>query len=188
MAEETLVLGGGCFWCTEAMFNELRGVIRAESGYAGGQTKNPTYQQVCSGTTGHAEVIKITFDPEQISSDDLVAIHMATHDPTTLNQQGGDFGTQYRSCLFYQTEEERARFKEILDDLSAQNIWPNPIVTTIEPLGDYYPAEDYHQNYLKKFESAGPLQKMGMNAGYCSGVVAPKVAKFRKQYFDRLKS
>ncbi len=169
------------------MFNELKGVHRAESGYAGGLTKNPTYKDICTGATGHAEVIKVHFNADVIGAEDLLRIHMVTHDPTTLNQQGSDFGTQYRSVLFYRNDEEKALMERILNELSEEKIYANPVVTTLEPLTEFYPAEDYHQNYLKKFEAAGPLQKMGMNVGYCSAIVAPKVAKFRKTYFDKLK-
>ena len=169
------------------MFNELKGVHRAESGYAGGHTPNPTYKDICSGTTGHAEVIRVHFDSDIINSEDLLRIHMVTHDPTTPNQQGSDYGTQYRSVLFYRNEEERAQMERILEEVRGEQLYPSPIVTTLEPLIEFFPAEDYHQNYLKKFEAAGPLQKMGMNAGYCSAIVAPKVAKFRKVYFDKLK-
>lgn len=170
------------------MFNELKGVIRAESGYAGGQTHNPTYKDICTGATGHAEVIRVHFEPEIISAEDLLRIHMVTHDPTTPNQQGSDYGTQYRSVLFYRDEAEKGQMERILNEVREEQLYPSPVVTTLEPLTEFFPAEDYHQNYLKKFESAGPLQKMGMNAGYCSAIVAPKVAKFRKIYFDKLKS
>ena len=185
MASDSVVFGGGCFWCTEAMFRDLRGVNSAESGYAGG-TGPATYKDVCSGTTGHAEAIRVTFDPSVISRDDLLRIHMASHDPTTLNQQGSDYGTQYRSVIFFRDDTERTEAEALLAQMT--DVWTNPIVTTLEPLTEFFPAEDYHQNYLAKFEAAGPLQKMGMNMGYCSAVVAPKVAKFRKEHYDKLKS
>ena len=171
------VFGGGCFWCTEAVFDELRGVHSVVSGYAGGNVKNPTYEQVCSGRTGHAEVIKIKFDPQEISFRDLLTVFFATHDPTTLNRQGNDVGTQYRSAVFYANEEQKREAENFIKDLADANAFGKPVVTTIEPLGEFYPAEDYHQHYFQN----NPGQ------GYCQAVVAPKVAKARKQFLARLK-
>lgn len=185
---DTLVVGGGCFWCVEAVFRDLRGVESVENGYTGGSIVNPTYEQVCSGRTGHAEVVKVTFDNEQISAGDLLRLFFTAHDPTTLNRQGGDVGTQYRSSIFYRNEEEKALAQSIIDEVTKEGIWPDPIVTTLEPLGDYYRAEDYHQDYYARYESAGIIERMGMNAGYCNNVVAPKVKKFRAIYADLLKA
>jgi len=185
---EQLVIGGGCFWCTEAMFNELEGVHLVVSGYAGGTTANPSYKEVCSGQTGHAEVIRIEFDPAVVSREDLLNLHLASHDPTSLNRQGGDVGPQYRSVVFYATENERALAEQVIRQVDEAGIFPDPIVTTLEPLTEFFQAEEEHQSYLAKFESSGPLQRLGMNAGYCSAVVAPKVAKFRKMFRDRLKA
>lgn len=184
---KTLVVAGGCFWCIEAMFEELRGVISVESGYAGGSKPNVTYEEVSSGMTGHAEVAKITFDSGVISTSDLLSIFFAAHDPTTLNRQGPDSGTQYRSAIFYSTPDEKALAERIRIAVAKERIWPNPIVTTIEPLKNYTPAEGYHQNYFGKYERAGTMERMKMNPGYCAAIIEPKVIKFRKKYADRLK-
>ena len=144
---ETITLGGGCFWCTEAVLQPLRGVQSVVSGYAGGEVKNPTYREVCSGRTGHAEVVRVTYDPDQISTDDLLGIFFATHDPTTLNRQGADRGTQYRSVVYYENEAQKAAAERTVADITAQGVFDDPIVTEIEPLDVFYPAEDYHQDY-----------------------------------------
>lgn len=183
----TLVLAGGCFWCVEAIYEELRGVHAVENGYAGGDRSNPTYQQVSTGATGHAEVVKITYDPAEISADDLLRVFFAVHDPTTLNRQGGDVGTQYRSAIFYSSDEEKARAEKIKAEISKSGIWPNPIVTTIEPLKNYTRAEEYHQDYFARYEKADEVERMKFNAGYCAAVVEPKVRKFRKEFVAKLK-
>jgi peptide-methionine (S)-S-oxide reductase len=174
---EQATLAGGCFWCLEAVFDELRGVERVESGYAGGHVPNPSYQQVCTGATGHAEVVRVTYDPAVVSYRDLLGVFFSTHDPTQLNRQGADVGTQYRSAVFYHTPEQREAAREVIAELEAQRVWDAPVVTTLEPLTEFYPAEDYHRDYYR----SNPEQ------GYCRAVVAPKVAKFRKQFLDRLK-
>ncbi|MBS1705117.1 MAG: peptide-methionine (S)-S-oxide reductase MsrA [Armatimonadetes bacterium] len=185
---EVLVFGAGCFWCVDAMFRDLLGVESVESGYAGGHVPNPTYEQVCSKDTGHAEVVKITFDPSLVSREDLLRIFFTVHDPTTLNRQGGDIGPQYRSVIFYDNEGELALARQIMEEVGQEGVWPDPIVTTLEPLGDtYFPAETYHQDYYNTFDKASFGQKMTMNMGYCQAVVAPKVLKFRKQFSDRLR-
>lgn len=170
-------LAGGCFWCLEAVYEQLKGVERSISGYAGGDKVNPSYEEVCSGRTGHAEVVQLTFDPAQISYRDLLNVFFTIHDPTTLNRQGADVGTQYRSAIFYHTPEQKAEAEAVIRELEAEKLWPNPIVTEVVPLDTFYPAEDYHQGYYR----AHPYQ------GYCQMVIAPKVAKFRKHYLDRLK-
>lgn len=175
---DVATLGGGCFWCTEAVFSELKGVERVESGYAGGRATNPSYEQVCSGSTGHAEVVQITYDPAVISYRDILHIFFTVHDPTTLNRQGADVGTQYRSVVLYHDPEQKQAAEETIKEISEAKIWPNPIVTEVVPFTAFYKAEDYHQEYFKK----NPWQ------GYCMAVVAPKVSKFRKKYQDRLKS
>lgn len=174
---ETATLGGGCFWCLEAVFEDLRGVESAVSGYAGGRVPNPTYEHVCSGTTGHAEVVQVTFDPAEVSFRELLEVFFTIHDPTTLNRQGGDVGTQYRSAIFYHDEEQKRVAEEVIRDLEAEEVWANPIVTQVVPLTDFYAAEDYHQEYFAR----------NPRAGYCQVVIEPKVAKFRKQYLSRLK-
>jgi peptide-methionine (S)-S-oxide reductase len=171
-------LAGGCFWCLEAVYTELKGVQKVVSGYAGGQTENPTYQAVCSGATGHAEVVQITFDPRLISYLELLQVFFTIHDPTTLNRQGADVGTQYRSAIFYHDPGQKAAADQVIAEIEAAQIWPQPIVTQVVPLTAFYPAEAYHQDYFKR----NPYQ------GYCQVVIAPKVAKFRKMYLDRLKS
>ena len=174
---EVATLGGGCFWCLEAVFERLRGVERVESGYAGGTAANPTYRQVCTGTTGHAEVVQVTFDPAVISYPEILDVFFATHDPTTLNRQGGDVGTQYRSAIFYHGPEQKKAAEERIAALNAEGIWPNPIVTEVVPFTAFYKAEDYHQGYYRQ----NPGQ------GYCQAVISPKLAKFRKQFAAKLK-
>ena len=170
-------LAGGCFWCMEAVYVELRGVSKVVSGYAGGSVRNPSYREVCGGRTGHAEVVQITFDPNAVSYRDLLDVFFTIHDPTTLNRQGADVGTQYRSAIFYHDEEQRQVATQAIADITAAKLWPNPIVTQVAPLDVFYPAEDYHQNYFAN----NPAQP------YCQVVVAPKVAKFRKHYFAKLR-
>jgi peptide-methionine (S)-S-oxide reductase len=172
------VFGGGCFWCVEAVFDELRGVHSVSSGYAGGETKNPTYEQVCGGRTGHAEVIKIEFDAAQISFRDLLTVFFATHDPTTLNRQGNDVGTQYRSVIFYANEEQKREAAAFIKELEEVKSFKNSIVTSLEPLTDFYPAEDYHQ----KFYANNPYQS------YCQYMIPPKLNKLHKQFKELLKS
>ncbi len=184
---DTLVVAGGCFWCVEAIFRDLKGVNSVESGYSGGFVRNPTYEQVCSGQTGHAEAVRITFDPAIVSAEDLLRIFFTTHDPTTLNQQGPDFGTQYRSTIFAASESERTRALKIIGEVAKSKIYRNKIVTTVEPLKTFYRAEEYHQDYFAKYEKASPAEKSRMNAGYCSNLIGPKVAKFRAKYADKLK-
>jgi peptide-methionine (S)-S-oxide reductase len=174
---ETAVLGGGCFWCLEAVFDQLAGVQSVESGYAGGQPANPTYEQVCSGTTGHAEVVRVTFYPAVLSFRDLLSVFFAIHDPTTKNRQGNDVGTQYRSVVFCQTPGQRAIAESVVRELDAAKLWSAPIVTEIAVAAPFYEAERYHQEYFER-NGAQP---------YCQFIVAPKVAKFRKQFLDRLK-
>ncbi|MBI2182356.1 MAG: peptide-methionine (S)-S-oxide reductase MsrA [Deltaproteobacteria bacterium] len=175
---EVAVFGGGCFWCTEAVFDELRGVISVVSGYAGGRTKNPAYEQVCMGITGHAEVIKIEFDPAQVSFRDLVTVFFATHDPTTLNRQGSDVGTQYRSAIFYADERQKEEAAVFIKELDEAKMFRNPIVTTLEPLTEFYAAEDYHQKYYAN-NSYQP---------YCQITIPPKLHKLHKQFAELLKS
>ena len=177
-ATEQATLGGGCFWCVEAVFDELRGVVAVESGYAGGRTADPTYEQVCSGTTGHAEVVRVTFDPREVSFKEILEVFFTAHGPTTLNRQGADVGTQYRSVIYYHDERQRETAAEVIRELDEANIWDGKIVTEVAPLTKYYEAEDYHQEYFAR----NPGQ------GYCRVVVAPKVAKFRQRFRDRLKS
>jgi peptide-methionine (S)-S-oxide reductase len=174
-ATEVAILGGGCFWCTEAVYLEVRGVTRVESGYMGGTAANPTYEQVCAGTTGHAEVVRLEFDPNVIGYRDILEIFFTIHDPTTLNRQGNDVGTQYRSVIFTTSPEQEATARKVIAEMAA--VWDGPIVTQIVPEETWYRAEDYHQNYFAQH----PLQ------GYCAFVVAPKVAKFRKTFADRMK-
>ena len=173
---ETATFGNGCFWCTEAIFQDLEGVQKVVSGYAGGHVRNPTYEQVCSATTGHAEVLQITYDPDKISYDELLEIFWQTHDPTTLNRQGNDVGTQYRSVIFYHDDEQKVLAENYKQELNASGAFNAPIVTAIQPLSDYYPAEDYHQNYFKRHG----------NESYCSYVIRPKVEKFRKVFKEKL--
>ena len=170
-------LGGGCFWCTEAVFLQVKGVEKVVSGYMGGKVKNPTYKEVCSGLTGHAEVIQITFDPTVVSYEEVLEIFWNTHDPTTLNRQGADEGTQYRSVVFYHSPQQKATAEAYKKQLGDARTFPNPIVTEISPAAEFYEAEDYHQNYY----SLNPGQ------GYCQYVIRPKVEKFKKQYAGKLK-
>ena len=170
-------LAGGCFWCLEAVYVELEGVEKVVSGYAGGAIPNPSYEQVCSGRTGHAEIVQVTFDPGVVTFEDLLGVFFTIHDPTTLNRQGNDVGTQYRSAIFYHDDEQKADAEQAIREITEARIWSRPIVTEIVPLTDFYAAEAYHQDYFKN----NPYQP------YCQVVVAPKVAKFRKQYFSRLK-
>ncbi len=174
---ETATLGGGCFWCVEAVFDMLKGVEHVESGYAGGLTTNPTYEQVCSGTTGHAEVVRVTFDPRVVSFREILEVFFTAHDPTTLNRQGADEGTQYRSVIFYHDERQRETAEQVIRELNEAKIWDAPIVTEVAPLANYYEAEGYHQEYF--------VQNPGQ--GYCRVVVAPKVSKFRERFRDKLK-
>jgi peptide-methionine (S)-S-oxide reductase len=174
---ETATLGGGCFWCLEAVFENLRGVERVVSGYAGGDVADPSYQQVCTGTTGHAEVVQVTFDPSVVSYRELLEVFFATHDPTTLNRQGMDVGTQYRSVVFTHSPEQRDVTEQVIAELSAAGVWDRPLVTQVVPFTAFYPAEKYHQGYFRN----NPGQ------GYCQAVVAPKVAKFRKQFAAKLR-
>ena len=175
---EVATLGGGCFWCLEAVFDNLGGVLDVVSGYSGGHVPNPDYKHVCSGATGHAEVVQVTFDPQAISYQEILEVFFSIHDPTTLNRQGNDVGTQYRSVIFYHNPVQKATAERVIADLSDQAIWPDPIVTELVPLDVFYPAEDYHQEYFQR----NPYQ------GYCQVVVAPKVAKFRKKFANRLKN
>lgn len=170
-------LGGGCFWCVEAIYQDLHGVEQVVSGYAGGTVQNPTYQQVCTGTTGHAEVVQITFDPQVISYADLLYVFWRTHDPTTLNRQGADVGPQYRSIILYHDEEQKAIAEHSKRETDASGLWPNSIVTEIVPFDVFYSAEAYHQEYYRN----------NANQPYCQIVIDPKVSKFRKEFKDRLK-
>jgi peptide-methionine (S)-S-oxide reductase len=175
---EIATLGGGCFWCLEAVYQELRGVEKVESGYSGGDVPDPTYRAVCSGTTGHAEVVQVTFDPEMISYKDILKVYFTIHDPTTLNRQGADVGTQYRSVIYYHDEEQKRVAEAVISDLEAEGIWKDPIVTEVTSFDEFYIAEDYHQDYFR-------------NNGYqpyCQVIIAPKVAKFRKEHLERLKA
>lgn len=177
-ATETAVLGGGCFWCLEAVFNRLKGVQSVESGYAGGQLAHPSYDDVCTGATGHAEVVRVEFDPSVLSYRDLLRVFFAIHDPTTRDRQGNDVGTQYRSVIFPQSETQRADARAVIDELARAKLWDDPIVTEVSDAATFYPAESYHRQYFER-NSAQP---------YCQFVVAPKVAKFRKQFADRLRA
>lgn len=177
MTQRVAVFGGGCFWCTEAIFDELQGVVSVMPGYAGGNSKNPTYEQVCTGRTGHAEVIRIEFDPSQIAFNDLLTVFFATHDPTTLNRQGGDVGPQYRSVVFYADEEQKRQAESFIKQLNDSKSYDQPIVTTLEPLTEFYAAEDYHQ----KFYARNPYQP------YCQLTIPPKLAKLHKRFTTLLK-
>ncbi len=174
---QTATLAGGCFWCLEAVFLELKGVEKVESGYAGGDQPSPTYEQVCSGDTGHAEVVQVTFDPSVLSYRDLLEIFFTIHDPTTLNRQGADVGTQYRSAIFYHTAEQKATAVAVMAELETQRVWDAKIVTQLVAYEMFYPAEEYHRDYYRR----NPGQ------GYCKIVIAPKVSKLRKVYFEKLK-
>ncbi len=170
-------LAGGCFWCLEAIYNDLKGVLSVESGYSGGSVPNPSYELVCTGKTGHAESVQITYDPAIISYKDLLDVFFSIHDPTTLNRQGADVGPQYRSVIFYHSPEQKSEAERVMAEISAAHLWPNPLVTEVVPLKVFYPAEEYHQEYFRR----NPGQ------GYCRVVIAPKVAKFRQHYLERLK-
>lgn len=175
---ETATLGGGCFWCLDAIFRQLRGVHGVASGYAGGTTPQPTYEAVCGGSTGHAEVVRVTFDPDELPYRELLEIFFSIHDPTTLNRQGGDVGTQYRSIILTESEEQAALAREVKAELETDGPWDDPIVTEIQPLERFWPAEAYHENYLER----NPEQ------AYCQAVINPKVAKFRQKFAHRLKA
>jgi methionine-S-sulfoxide reductase len=174
---QVTTLGGGCFWCLEAVYDDLQGVLKVESGYSGGSVPNPSYEAVCSGRTGHAEVAQVTFDSSIVSYQEILEVFFAIHDPTTLNRQGADVGTQYRSVIFYQDEEQKVVAKELIARLEMDQLWSQPVVTEVEPLETYYKAEEYHQDYFKN-NSSQP---------YCQAVVSPKVAKFRKEFVSKLK-
>ncbi len=178
MAQEIVTLGGGCFWCLEAVYREAEGVSSVVSGYMGGAKPNPTYKEVCTGQSGHVEVVQVTFDPAVISYRDILGIFFAVHDPTTLNRQGNDTGTQYRSVIFYHSPEQKATAEQMIQELTAEKAFPAPIVTAVEPAPAFYPAEDYHQQYFEN-NSSQP---------YCAFVVAPKVDKFRRKFAQRLKA
>ncbi len=175
MATETATLGGGCFWCLEAVYQQLKGVEHVESGYTGGHVPSPTYEQVCEGTTGHAEVVRVSFDPTVVSYREILEIFFTIHDPTTLNRQGNDVGTQYRSAIYFHSAQQQETARQVIAEMA--NVWDAPIVTELSAAGPYYKAEDYHQNYFRQ----NPMQ------GYCAFVVAPKVAKFRKVFSEKLK-
>lgn len=178
MKSEVVTLGGGCFWCLEAVYDELKGVTDVVSGYSGGNVPNPTYEQVCGKHTGHAEVVQVTIDPDVISFRDILKVFFTIHDPTTMNRQGNDAGPQYRSAIFYHTPEQKAAAEELIADIGREGLWSRPIVTEVTPFEAFYPAEDYHQEYFAR----NPYQ------GYCQAIIAPKVAKFRKMYLERLKA
>jgi peptide-methionine (S)-S-oxide reductase len=175
---EVATLAGGCFWCLEAVFDDLRGVLSVESGYSGGEVENPTYRQVCAGTTGHAEVVQVTFDPQVVSFRELLEVFFTIHDPTTPNRQGADVGTQYRSAIFYHSPEQQEVAQQTIDELNEQQIWDAPIVTELTPFEKFYVAEDYHQEYFANNASQP----------YCRAVVAPKVSKFRQKFLSKMKS
>jgi peptide-methionine (S)-S-oxide reductase len=175
--QEIAIFGAGCFWCVEAVFEDLKGVLKVESGYTGGKIKNPTYKEVCSGLTGHAEVARITFNPDIISFETLLSVFFKTHDPTTLNFQGNDRGTQYRSSIFYTSDNQKESSERIISELNAEKVYPNPIVTEVSKFEVFYIAEDYHQNYYKQ----------NMNESYCQYVIQPKVDKFKKVFKQYLK-
>jgi peptide-methionine (S)-S-oxide reductase len=174
---QTATLAGGCFWCLEAVFDELKGVESVESGYAGGHVQNPSYRAVCTGTTGHAEAVQIVFDPQVISYEDILRIFFSVHDPTTLNRQGADVGTQYRSAIFYHDETQKAAAEKIIKEITESGIWERPLVTEVSPMTDFYRAEDYHQEYFVN----NPYQP------YCMAIISPKVLKFRKHFTEMLK-
>jgi peptide-methionine (S)-S-oxide reductase len=175
-ASQTAIFAGGCFWCFDAIFSKLNGVEKVESGYSGGTVPDPSYEQVCEGDTGHAEAVRVTFDSNVISYRQLLEIFFAFHDPTTLNRQGADIGSQYRSAIFYADEKQRAEAEQVIRELEAEKVWSSPVVTELRPLGEFYKAEEYHQDYYER----NPRQ------GYCMFVIAPKVAKFRRKYADML--
>ena len=175
---ETATLAAGCFWCVEAVFDDLKGVEDVVSGYSGGQTENPTYRQVCDGNTGHAEVAQIKFDPSVISFKDILRVFFSVHDPTTMNRQGADIGTQYRSAIFYHNDEQKRDAEEVIKEITDEGVYDDPIVTEVTALEKFWPAEDYHQEYFAN----------NPNVPYCAAVVSPKVKKFRQKFADRLKS
>jgi peptide-methionine (S)-S-oxide reductase len=175
---ETATLGGGCFWCLEAVYDEMNGVISVESGYMGGHAENPTYRLVCTGMTGHVEVVQVTFDPEVTSYREILEVFFAIHDPTTRDRQGNDAGPQYRSVIFYHDESQRAAAEELIRELNAEKIWPGAIVTEVRPVSKFYVAEDYHQEYFQN----------NPNQPYCTFVVSPKMAKFREKFAAKLRS
>ena len=177
-ASEVITVGGGCFWCTEAAFLELNGVEKVESGYSGGNVPNPSYEQVCSGATGHAEVVQVTFNPRTISLRDLLGFFFTIHDPTTLNRQGADAGTQYRSVIFYRDNKQKEAAEQVIKQVEASGTWDRPIVTQIVPFDAFYKAEEYHQDYFRR----NPRQP------YCQMVIAPKVSKLREHYREKLKT
>lgn len=178
MEFEKATFGAGCFWCVDAIFRKLKGVEKVEAGYSGGDIKNPAYREVCSGRTGHAEVARIEFNPEVISFEELVEVFFLTHDPTTLNQQGADVGTQYRSAIFYHSDDQKEIAEKVKSRLDKEGVYDNPIVTEISAIKNYYPAEDYHQNYFEN----------NPNQPYCAAVVGPKVQKFKQKFSDKLKT
>jgi len=182
MSQETSLgvatFAGGCFWCIEAVFREVDGIEQVISGYTGGSTPNPAYQQVCSGQTGHAEAVRVKFNPSKISYREILEIFFSVHDPTTLNRQGADVGTQYRSVIFYHNEQQKAVAEELIGELNGANLWKNPIVTQVVPVNTFYPAEEYHQEYFSRH----PEQS------YCQVVISPKISKFRKRWSKRLKT
>jgi len=178
MATEVATLAGGCFWCLEAVFDQFQGVESVESGYMGGDSLNPSYEDICTGDTGHAEVVRVTFDPAVVGFRDLLAVFFTIHDPTTPDRQGNDVGTQYRSAIFFHSPEQERAAREVIARLSAEKLWANPIVTEVVPASTFWQAEDYHQRYFERVGSQNP---------YCTFVVEPKVAKFRKHFTDRLK-
>jgi len=175
---EVVTLAGGCFWCLQPVFEELRGVEKVEVGYSGGRLANPSYEAVCTDTTGHAEAVQVTFDPSTLSLGDVLRIFFSVHDPTTLDRQGGDVGSQYRSAIFYATPEQERTAKQVIAEIEKANVWGRPLITEVTPLSAFYRAEEYHNDYFRK----------NPTAGYCRVVVAPKVAKFRKQFAARLKT
>src|SRR5881398_3289658 len=177
-SSEVVTLAGGCFWCLQPVFQELRGVEKVEVGYSGGRLANPSYEAVCTDTTGHAEAVQVTFDPSVIPLADILRIFFSLHDPTTVNRQGGDVGTQYRSAIFYHDDEQRRTAEEVIRELEAEHVFDDPIVTTIEPLVAFYPAEEYHREYYRR----------NPNQPYCRAVIAPKVAKLRTKYLQNLKA
>lgn len=177
MSKEVITLGGGCFWCLEAVYDQLEGIDDVVSGYAGGTVANPTYQDVCRGTTGHAEVVQVTFDSETISTGEILDVFFTIHDPTTLNRQGADVGTQYRSAIFYHSPEQKQIAEDKIAALEREGLWGDPIVTKVTPMDTFYPAEGYHQEYFQR----------NPNAGYCRVVISPKVSKFRQKFAHRLK-
>ncbi|HEY4374718.1 MAG TPA: peptide-methionine (S)-S-oxide reductase MsrA [Burkholderiales bacterium] len=174
---EIATLGAGCFWCVEAVFDDLKGVVSVESGYTGGQTKNPTYEDICNGDTGHAEVVRVTFNPDEVAYADILRVFFTVHDPTALNRQGNDVGTQYRSAIFYDSEEQKKAALEVIDEVEKAGVYPGRLVTEVTPASEFYMAEKYHQEYFAN----------NPNQPYCAFVVAPKVKKFREKFAARLK-